>query len=77
MARALARARDWGRNGAAEPAEPVFVSTPVFSGAEVDDVNEAIEKVTRKDGGAKVGMGRGGKVTLRDGRTGEPFDGRH
>ena len=54
---------------------PVFVSTPVFSGAEVEDVNEAIEKV-RKDGGGQTGMGRGGKVTLYDGRTGEPFDGR-
>jgi DNA-directed RNA polymerase subunit beta len=55
--------------------EPVFVSTPVFSGAEVKDVNEAIEKV-RNNGGAPTGMGRGGKVTLYDGRTGEPFDGR-
>src|SRR3712207_3422354 len=55
--------------------EPVFVSTPVFSGAEVGDINEAIEKV-REDGGAEIGMGRGGKVTLYDGRTGEPFDGR-
>jgi DNA-directed RNA polymerase subunit beta len=53
--------------------EPVFVSTPVFSGAEVKDVNEAIE-VVRQDG--DVDMGRGGKVTLYDGRTGEPFDGK-
>ena len=30
-----------GENGG----EPVFVSTPVFSGAEVKDINEAIEKV--------------------------------
>ena len=56
--------------------KPVFVSTPVFSGAEVEDVNEAIEKVRNGGGGAEVGMGRGGKVTLYDGRTGEPFDGR-
>ena len=55
--------------------EPVFVSTPVFSGAEVEDINKAIEHVNQ-DGGRKVGMGRGGKVTLYDGRTGEPFDGR-
>ncbi len=55
--------------------EPVFVSTPVFSGAEVEDIDKAIEKV-RQNGGAKTGMGRGGKVTLYDGRTGEPFDGR-
>jgi DNA-directed RNA polymerase subunit beta len=62
-----------GEDGAPEP---VFVSTPVFSGAEVDDVNEAIEKVRNIDGAAQTGMGRGGKVTLYDGRTGEPFDGR-
>jgi DNA-directed RNA polymerase subunit beta len=55
--------------------EPVFVSTPVFSGAEVEDINQAIEKV-REDGSPEIGMGRGGKVTLYDGRTGEPFDGR-
>jgi len=55
--------------------EPVFVSTPVFSGAEVEDIDNAIEKV-RQNGGGKTGMGRGGKVTLYDGRTGEPFDGR-
>jgi DNA-directed RNA polymerase subunit beta len=55
--------------------KPTFVSTPVFSGAEVEDVDKAIEAV-RQNGGAKIGMGRGGKVTLYDGRTGEPFDGR-
>src|SRR5919112_747709 len=55
---------------------PVFVSTPVFSGAEVEDVNEAIEKVNQNGGAGGTGMGRGGKVTLYDGRTGEPFDGR-
>jgi DNA-directed RNA polymerase subunit beta len=60
-----------GENGG----EPTFVSTPVFSGAEVEDVNEAIEAV-RGNGSADIGMGRGGKVTLYDGRTGEPFDGR-
>ena len=54
---------------------PVFVSTPVFSGAEVADINEAIEQV-RQDGAADIGMGRGGKVTLYDGRNGQPFDGR-
>jgi DNA-directed RNA polymerase subunit beta len=59
--------------------EPVFVSTPVFSGAEVSDIDRAIEKVNQDGGaggGAKTGMGRGGKVTLYDGRTGEAFDGR-
>src|ERR671920_816897 len=43
---------------------PVFVSTPVFSGAEVGDVNEAIEKVNQNGGAGGTGMGRGGKVTL-------------
>jgi DNA-directed RNA polymerase subunit beta len=66
-----AASRGLGENGG----EPVFVSTPVFSGAEVEDINRAIEKV-RQDSAAEIGMGRGGKVTLYDGRTGEPFDGR-
>jgi DNA-directed RNA polymerase subunit beta len=66
-----AASRGLGENGG----EPVFVSTPVFSGAEVEDINRAIEKV-RSNGGAGIGMGRGGKVTLYDGRNGEPFDGR-
>ncbi|MGH3086370.1 MAG: DNA-directed RNA polymerase subunit beta [Rubrobacteraceae bacterium] len=56
--------------------EPTFVSTPVFSGASVEDVNEAIEAARSSENGSGVGMGRGGKVTLYDGRTGESFDGR-
>jgi DNA-directed RNA polymerase subunit beta len=66
-----AASKGLGENGG----EPVFVSTPVFSGAEVGDVDTAIEKV-RTDGAPDIGMGRGGKVTLYDGRTGEAFDGR-
>ena len=66
-----AASRGLGENGG----EPVFVSTPVFSGAQVEDVDAAIESV-RGNGSADIGMGRGGKVTLYDGRTGEPFDGR-
>ncbi len=66
-----AASKGLGENGS----EPTFVSTPVFSGAEVSDIDEAIEKV-RNNGSSDVGMGRGGKVTLYDGRTGEPFDGR-
>jgi DNA-directed RNA polymerase subunit beta len=66
-----AASKGFGENGG----EPTFVSTPVFSGAEVSDVDQAIESV-RGDGSAEIGMGRGGKVTLYDGRTGEPFDGR-
>ncbi|MBV9454831.1 MAG: DNA-directed RNA polymerase subunit beta, partial [Rubrobacter sp.] len=53
--------------------QPVFVSTPVFSGAEIEDVNKAIEAVRQDD---SIGMGSGGKVALYDGRTGEPFDGK-
>jgi DNA-directed RNA polymerase subunit beta len=60
-----------GENGG----EPTFVATPVFSGAEVEDVDKAIEAV-RGNGSADIGMGRGGKVQLYDGRTGEPFDGK-
>jgi DNA-directed RNA polymerase subunit beta len=66
-----AASKGLGENGG----EPTFVSTPVFSGAEVADVDQAIEQV-RSNGSADIGMGRGGKVTLYDGRTGEPFDGR-
>ncbi|MDQ5811874.1 MAG: DNA-directed RNA polymerase subunit beta, partial [Actinomycetota bacterium] len=66
-----AASKGLGENGG----EPVFVSTPVFSGAEVEDINAAIETV-RSNGSPDIGMGRGGKVTLYDGRTGEPFDGR-
>ncbi len=66
-----AASKGLGENGG----EPAFVSTPVFSGAEVGDIDEVIEKV-RTNGSSDIGMGRGGKVTLYDGRTGEPFDGR-
>ncbi len=66
-----AASKGLGENGGG----PTFVSTPVFSGAEVADVDKAIEQV-RTNGSAEIGMGRGGKVTLHDGRTGEPFDGR-
>ncbi len=66
-----AASKGLGENGG----EPTFVSTPVFAGAEVGDIDEAIEKV-RTNGSSDIGMGRGGKVTLYDGRSGEPFDGR-
>ncbi len=61
-----------GENGG----EPAFVATPVFSGASVEDINQAIEKVNASENGNGVGMGRGGKVTLYDGRSGEPFENR-
>ena len=41
------------------------VSTPVFDGANEDDIKELL---------AKAGMSEDGKTILYDGRTGEPFD---
>jgi DNA-directed RNA polymerase subunit beta len=41
------------------------IATPVFDGATSDDVNELF---------AKAKLPKTGKITLRDGRTGEPFD---
>ncbi|MDQ3923041.1 MAG: DNA-directed RNA polymerase subunit beta [Actinomycetota bacterium] len=64
-----AASKGFGEDGG----EPVFVSTPVFSGAEIEDVNAAIEAI--RGNGDGVGMSGGGKVTLYDGRNGEPFDG--
>ncbi|MBE5761011.1 MAG: DNA-directed RNA polymerase subunit beta [Clostridiales bacterium] len=43
------------------------VATPVFDGANEDDVMECLEK---------AGYNRDGKMTLYDGRTGEPFENR-
>jgi hypothetical protein len=54
--------------------EPSFVSTPVFSGAEVEG-REQGDRRRPANGGAAVNMSNGGKVQLYDGRTGEPFDG--
>lgn len=41
------------------------VATPVFDGATEKDIEEALEK---------AGLPRTGKIVLRDGRSGEPFD---
>ncbi|WP_083238926.1 DNA-directed RNA polymerase subunit beta [Caloranaerobacter ferrireducens] len=41
------------------------VATPVFDGATEEDIEEALEK---------AGLPRTGKIVLRDGRSGEPFD---
>ena len=41
------------------------IATPVFDGANADDVNELLDKAK---------LPRSGKIQLRDGRTGEPFD---
>jgi DNA-directed RNA polymerase subunit beta len=43
------------------------VATPVFDGANEEDIMDALEK---------AGFSRDGKVTLYDGRTGEPFENR-
>ena len=43
------------------------VATPVFDGANEDDIMDALEK---------AGFSRDGKTVLYDGRTGEPFDNR-
>lgn len=45
----------------------VHMATPVFDGANEDDVWETMEE---------AGMDRDGKTTLYDGRSGEPFDSR-
>jgi DNA-directed RNA polymerase subunit beta len=45
----------------------IWVSSPVFDGATEDDVAECLEKAS---------LPRDGKIQLRDGRTGLPFDSR-
>jgi DNA-directed RNA polymerase subunit beta len=41
------------------------IATPVFDGANEDDIMDVLEE---------AGYNRNGKITLHDGRTGEPFD---
>jgi DNA-directed RNA polymerase subunit beta len=43
----------------------VKVMTPVFDGAKIDEIKDALDE---------VGLPRSGKAVLFDGRTGEPFD---
>jgi DNA-directed RNA polymerase subunit beta len=43
----------------------ISISTPVFDGAKLDDVRKLLDK---------AGLPQNGKIELRDGRTGEPFD---
>ena len=45
--------------------EPVYVETPVFTGADEKDVKEALKQ---------AGLPESGKTILYDGRTGEPFE---
>ncbi|MGH3025870.1 MAG: hypothetical protein ACRDLR_05455, partial [Gaiellaceae bacterium] len=73
-----------GRNGT-RPGK-VYVATPVFDGATVQDVDEALvrwqEEHAKSDGlirmdidpKARAGMRASGKTTLFNGRTGEPFE---
>jgi DNA-directed RNA polymerase subunit beta len=61
----------------------VFVSTPVFDGATVEDVDEALVRWQNEHEGkvkfdidedARPGSRCSGKVTLYNGRTGEPYE---
>ena len=64
----------------------VYVSTPVFNGAEVEDVDEALVRWQKEhlaaggkvrmnvDESRRAGERASGKVTLYNGRTGEPFE---
>lgn len=45
--------------------EPVYVETPVFTGATEKDIKESLKK---------AGLPESGKTVLYDGRTGEPFE---
>ncbi len=51
--------------GMAARALGLYVETPVFNGANEEDVADMLEK---------AGLSRDGKTILYDGRTGEPFD---
>ncbi len=63
--------------------KPVYVATPVFDGATVEDVDKALVQWQKEHKGAirmdvderrRPGMQASGKVTLFNGRTGEPFE---
>lgn len=55
----------------------VNIEVPTFQGPSAEEVSEAIEVAEKKleTEGRPIGMTRMGKVTLFDGRTGEPFQG--
>jgi DNA-directed RNA polymerase subunit beta len=66
-----------------ESARRVYISTPVFDGATVEDVDTALLKWQEEHDGrirmqtdpkARAGSRASGKVTLFNGRTGEPFE---
>jgi DNA-directed RNA polymerase subunit beta len=69
-----------GRNGGSQK---VYVATPVFDGATVADVDTALVRWSDEhtgsikmdvDKGRRLGEQASGKVTLFNGRTGEPFE---
>jgi DNA-directed RNA polymerase subunit beta len=63
-----------GSTKAAKGAKPgTLISTPVFDGADEEEIHEILRNVNpNRDGGLLVN--ENGKATLYDGRTGEPFD---
>ncbi len=79
-------ARKIATNGGRRPdgrAGKVYVATPVFDGATVTDVDEALVRWQDEhegriqmdiDKSRRVGEQASGKVTLFNGRTGEPFE---
>jgi len=63
-----------GTTLASEGAEPgTLVSTPVFDGANEDEIHEILRNVNSNRDGNKL-VDEDGKTTLYDGRTGEAFD---
>ncbi len=76
------QATNGGRRADGRPGK-VYVATPVFDGATVGDVDEALVRWQDEhdgnirmdiDKGRRVGEQASGKVTLFNGRTGEPFE---
>ncbi len=63
-----------GQTKASSGAKPgTLISTPVFDGADEDEIHEILRNVnTNRDGNLMVD--ENGKATLYDGRTGESFD---
>ncbi len=74
-----AKSHNGARNG---HAAPVYVASPVFDGATVEDVDDALVNWQQQhkgairmdvDTGRRAGARASGKMTLYNGRTGEPF----
>ncbi|HEY8583858.1 MAG TPA: DNA-directed RNA polymerase subunit beta [Capillimicrobium sp.] len=84
-----AAAQGWYDDGtqaykeAKETGQKVYVSTPVFDGATIEDVDDALVQWQAEhegrirmdiDTSARAGTRASGKMQLYNGRTGEPFD---